>query len=259
MGHLCSIESFYSNIASANILNPCHRVDRYGHIRLLRSFINSYDHFSTVTIIAPGQLRSYRRCRVCNFMTIMRKFHKPIFRKQSMAAKSRLMMPLYCVQIQQYRVAYKRHNRPCPNPLSTTSAILYDRNCYDRNCFPTVKFRDYRPFSSVSHCPRRTQSKQGTVQQESAASALPAAIVVTATVAAAVAVAAAAAAAVAAAVGSQRQHCGHHHCGEEAQSSSRLGPSLCIPEIRLQWGPDQMPSKMTYTCIYTATATANCH
>ena len=33
----------------------------------------------------------------------------------------------------------------------------------------------------------------------------------------------------------------------------------CIPEIRLQWGPDQMPSRMTYTCIYTATATANCH
>ena len=32
-----------------------------------------------------------------------------------------------------------------------------------------------------------------------------------------------------------------------------------IPAIRLQWGPYQMPSKMTYTCIYTATATANCH
>ena len=54
-------------------------------------------------------------------------------------------MPLYCVQIQEYRVVYKLHNRPCPNPLSTTSAILYDRNCYDRNCFPTVKFCDYHP------------------------------------------------------------------------------------------------------------------
>ena len=120
-----------------------------------------------------------------------------------------------------WTVMIKRHNRPCLNPLSTTSAILYDRNCYDRNCFPTVKFCDYRPFSSVSHCPRRTQSKQGTVQRESAASALPAAIVVTDTVAAAVA---------APGVGSQRQHCGHHHCGEEAQSSSRPGPSLwCDP------------------------------
>ena len=87
------------------------------------------------------------------------------------------------------------------------------------------------PFSSVSHSPRRTQSKQGNVQRESAASALPAAIVVTATVAAAVAAAAVAVAAAAAAgVGSQRQHCGHHHCGEEAQSSWRPGPSLwCDP------------------------------
>ena len=34
-----------------------------------------------------------------------------------------------------------------------------------------------------------------------------------------------------------------------------------IPGIRLclQWGPDQTPSKMTYTCIYTATTTANCY
>ena len=93
------------------------------------------------------------------------------------------------------------------------------------------RFRDYRPFSSVSQCPRRTQSKQGTVQRESAASPLPAAIVVTATVAAAVAAAAVAVAAVAAAAAvSQRQHCGHHHCGEEAQSSSRPGLSLwCDP------------------------------
>ena len=34
------------------------------------------------------------------------------------------------------------------------------------------KFRDYRPFSSLSHSPRRMQSKQGTVQRESATSAL---------------------------------------------------------------------------------------
>ena len=35
----------------------------------------------------------------------------------------------------------------------------------------------------------------------------------------------------------------------------------CIAGIRLclQWGPDQTPSRMTYTCIYTVTVTANCH
>ena len=44
------------------------------------------------------------------------------------------------------------------------------------------QFHDYHPSSSLSHCPRRMQSKQGTVQQESATSAPPAAIVVAATV-----------------------------------------------------------------------------
>ena len=34
------------------------------------------------------------------------------------------------------------------------------------------KFCDYRPFSSLSHCPGRMQSKQGTVQRESATSVL---------------------------------------------------------------------------------------
>ena len=34
------------------------------------------------------------------------------------------------------------------------------------------KFCDYCPFSSLSHCPRRMQSKQGTVQRESATSVL---------------------------------------------------------------------------------------
>ena len=89
------------------------------------------------------------------------------------------------------------------------------------------KFHDYRPSSSLSHCPRRMQSKQGTVQQESATSAPPTAVIFTATVVAAMAAVAAEAAA---AAGSQRQHRSDHHRGEEAPSSPCPSRSLwCDP------------------------------
>ena len=51
---------------------------------------DSYDHFSTVTTIAPGQLRSYRRCRVCKLRSYCESFRRPYFgnnctNQQSMA------------------------------------------------------------------------------------------------------------------------------------------------------------------------------
>ena len=53
---------------------------------------DSYDHFSTVTTIAPGQLRSYRRCRVCKLRSYCESFRRPYFgnnctNQQSMARK----------------------------------------------------------------------------------------------------------------------------------------------------------------------------
>ena len=53
---------------------------------------DSYDHFSTVTTIALGQLRSYRRCRVCKLRSYCERFRRPYFgnnctNQQSMARK----------------------------------------------------------------------------------------------------------------------------------------------------------------------------
>ena len=41
--------------------------------------LDSYDHFSTVKTIAPGQLRSYRRCRVCTLRSYCENFTRPYF------------------------------------------------------------------------------------------------------------------------------------------------------------------------------------
>ena len=46
------------------------------------------------------------------------------------------MTPLYCVQMREQNIAYKRQNRA---RSELTVAILYDRNVYDRNCFLTVQ------------------------------------------------------------------------------------------------------------------------
>ena len=53
---------------------------------------DSYDHFWTVTTMAPGQLRSYRRCRVCKLRSYCESFTRPYFgynctNQQSMARK----------------------------------------------------------------------------------------------------------------------------------------------------------------------------
>ena len=82
---------------------------------------DSYDHFSTVTTIASGQLRSYRRCRVCKLRSYCESFTRPYFgnnctNQQSMAQVWRLMTPPYCALIQEYRFAYKRHNRALSEP-----------------------------------------------------------------------------------------------------------------------------------------------
>ena len=146
--HPNCLESFYSNRASDNILEfleftPCHRT--------VTVIFVSCDHFSTVTIIF-GQLRSYLVDSYdhvaddwfvsYDHITQVSQAHISKTNAQTNKAwhaKPRPMTPLqYCVQIREHTVAYKRHNRPCPNSPSPTSAILYDRNCYDRNCFPTV-------------------------------------------------------------------------------------------------------------------------
>ena len=79
--HSCCLETFYSNRASDNILEfpspwipitPCHQTHSYAHNRQLGSFLDSYDHISTVAIIPPGHLRSCRRCLVCK----LRSYHE---------------------------------------------------------------------------------------------------------------------------------------------------------------------------------------
>ena len=57
--------------------------DSYGHIRHLRSFIDSYDHISTVTIIPRGQLRSCRWCLVCKLRSYHESFTSPYFKNKS--------------------------------------------------------------------------------------------------------------------------------------------------------------------------------
>ena len=137
---------FYSNRASDNILKflslPCHRT--------VTVIFDRYDHFSTVTIIF-GQLRSYpvdsynhvADVWFVSYDHITQVSQAHISKRNAQTnkawhAKPRPTTPLYCVQIREHNVAYKRHNRPCPNSPSPTSAILYDRNCYDHNCFSTV-------------------------------------------------------------------------------------------------------------------------
>ena len=138
MRNLCSIESFYSNMASASIRNPFHRIDSYGHIRQLRSFLNSYDHFLTVTIIAPEQLRSYRRCRVCKLRSYCESFTSPYLgnqctNQQNMARKIETDdAPLLCtdtrvqscVQVSQSgRDRTHRRRRP-PSCMIVTAMIV---------------------------------------------------------------------------------------------------------------------------------------
>ena len=66
------------------------------------AILDSYDHFSTVTTIAPGQLRSYRRCRVCKLRSYCESFTSPYLGKkctnqQSMARKIETDdVPLLC-------------------------------------------------------------------------------------------------------------------------------------------------------------------
>ena len=67
--------------------------DSYGHIRQLRSFLDSYDHIWTVTIISRGQLRSCRRCLVCKLRSYHASFTSPYFKNkctdwQSMTRKT---------------------------------------------------------------------------------------------------------------------------------------------------------------------------
>ena len=57
-------------------------LDSYGHIRQLRSFVDSYDHTSTVTIIPRGQLRSCRRCLVCKLRSYHESFTSPYFKNK---------------------------------------------------------------------------------------------------------------------------------------------------------------------------------
>ena len=52
------------------------------------------------------------------------------------------MTPLYCLQVREHSVAYKRNHVVLSEP-SPTSAILNDRDCYDRNDFPTVNKNVY--------------------------------------------------------------------------------------------------------------------
>ena len=109
--------------------------------------LDSYDHVADVWFVSYDHIT---------------KFHKPIFQKSNKQtnkawhAKPRPMSPLYCVQIREHRVAYKRHNRPWPSSPSPTSVILYDRNCYDRICFPIVQEQgeiDHTDWA-VCRCPR---------------------------------------------------------------------------------------------------------
>ena len=123
-------------------ITPCHRT--------VTVIFDSYDQFSTVTIIF-GQLRSYPVDSYDHIADVWFVSYDHITQvsqahisktnaqtNKAWHAKPRPMTPLYCVHIREHSVAYKRHNRLCPNSPSPTSAILYDRNCYDRNCFPTV-------------------------------------------------------------------------------------------------------------------------
>ena len=68
--------------------------------------LDSYDHFSTATTIAPGQLRSYRRCRFVSFDHIVKVSRAHISEttvqtNKEWHAKSRLMTPPCCVLIQE--------------------------------------------------------------------------------------------------------------------------------------------------------------
>ena len=130
-------------ITFLNVITPCHRT--------VTVIFDSYDHLSTVTIIF-GHLRSYpvdsyvhvADVWFVSYDHITQVSQAHISKRNAQTnkawhAKPWPMTPLYCVQIREHSVAYKRHNRPCPNSPSPTSAILYDRKCYDRNCFPTVK------------------------------------------------------------------------------------------------------------------------
>ena len=105
--------------------------------RQLRSYVDSYDHASqsiacsydhcigAVTIILPGNKTTISLIlhvnRIFFLVTDDDKSHIDIVCK--------LYVPPWHASIT---------IRPRLNPPSSTSAILYDRNCYDRNCFPTV-------------------------------------------------------------------------------------------------------------------------
>ena len=91
--------------------------------------VDSYDHVADVWFVSYDHITQVSQAHISKTNAQTNKARH---------AKPQPMTPLYCVQIREHSVAYKRHNRPCLNSPSPTSAILYDRNCYDRNCFPTV-------------------------------------------------------------------------------------------------------------------------
>ena len=140
----CCLKPFYSNRASDNILEfvlpwipmtPCPRLT-------VTLIIDSYDHFSTVTIIF-WQLRSYLLDSYDNVADVwfvsydyVTKVSQAHFSKtngqtnNAWHAKPRLKTPMYCVQIREHSVAYMCQNRARPD----ANILFYSTVCCSVQC-----------------------------------------------------------------------------------------------------------------------------